>query len=171
MKRTPLNRKKPLQAKGTLRRATGLSAGKKPLGRGKPLRSGRAAVERLILRQAEPGRDVWKAKRYGRCAACLRYGRLIRHHVLLEQAVRHHTGADPWDLRNALDLGADCRCHANHHQAFDGAGNDLRLPFRLVPPAAIAFAVETIGEGPALNYFQRRYRGTPDHLPKGARCQ
>ena len=108
------------------------------------------ALERLRKRRAEPGYDVWHRTRYGRCAICGKRGTILRHHVVLEQHVRVE-GGNPWDLRNSLDIGSRCDCHLNHHFA------SHRIPFRVVPAAARAFADELLGPGRAELYFQRYY--------------
>jgi hypothetical protein len=80
--------------------------------------------------------------------------RLHAHHILLEQIVLREAPERQYDLANRMLLGERC-CHAGHH----GPGvKDTRLDFACVPSAAVLFAVEVIGEGPAEAYFQRRYR-------------
>lgn len=101
----------------------------------------------------EPGRREWKKPHWGPCAACGLDDQLVRHHVVYEQHLRAEglAGAVVWDLRNALDLGMWCRCHARQH-----AGAQ-RLPASLLPAAALEFAVEVFGEGRAALYFSRYY--------------
>lgn len=100
----------------------------------------------------EPGYRAWHAAVWGRCAVCDQPGRLIRHHVVLEQHVRAAGGA-PYDLRNALPLGYyACSCHRDHHHAV------RRLPLARVPPAAVEFAIELLGEPAAIDYLARYYR-------------
>lgn len=101
-------------------------------------------------RTSEPGYREWHQPLFGRCECCGRPGRLLRHHVILEQHVRALDG-DPWDLRNAIKLGVHCRCHAQHHLAA------ARLPCSKVPAPAIEFASELLGPGPADLYFDRYY--------------
>lgn len=96
------------------------------------------------------GEKRWKAPRYGRCAICRRQGRIVRHHVVYQQHLRIY-GGDLWDLRNALDVGLWCQCHANHHSAT----SRIRLP--IIPDAAIEFAVEVLGASRAALYFARYY--------------
>lgn len=112
-------------------------------------------------RKLEPGELAWKTHPAGGCAVCGNYGPLVRHHILLAQIVRR-AGGDVWDLRNGLLVGDPwtCSCHARHH-----AGGDGRIPFSKVPSVAVAFAVETVGEGPAAEYFERRYFAARDSLP------
>lgn len=98
----------------------------------------------------EPGREEWKRPHWGRCALCGERGLLIRHHVVLEQHVRAEFG-NPYDLRNALPLGAYCRCHRLHHQAA------ARIPRSAIPPAAVEFAVELLGPERAELYLARYY--------------
>lgn len=102
-------------------------------------------------RRSDPGWREWHEPTYGRCEACGAAGLLIRHHVVLEQHVRSH-GGDPWDLANSLLLGAyACRCHSEHHAA------TRRLSLALLPDAALAFAVDLLGEQPAAIYLRRYY--------------
>lgn len=97
----------------------------------------------------------WKEERYGRCSVCRRPGRLIRHHVVYQQHIRPLEG-DLWDLRNALDLGLFCRCHANHHAAV------RRISLSIIPDEAVAFAIDLFGVSRAAMYFARYYDATPD---------
>lgn len=102
--------------------------------------------------RAEPGYRQWHAPVYGPCAVCGLRGRLVRHHVITEQLVRREGGA-PWELANCILLGYGdrCGCHRLHHRAL------AKLPLSLVPAAAIAFAVELLGAGPAEAYLHRYY--------------
>lgn len=100
-------------------------------------------------RSDEPGYRVWHSPAFGRCAVCDQPGRLVRHHVVLEQHLRA-MGAPAYDLRNALDLGMHCRCHSQHH---NGA---RRIPVSKVPDDAIAYASELLGDGVGA-YLSRYY--------------
>jgi hypothetical protein len=75
---------------------------------------------------------------------------LERHHVITEQTVRREHG-DPWNLCNSMELGRYCACHRRHTSA---AG---RLPLTAVPDAALAFAVDLLGEARAADYLARYY--------------
>ena len=99
--------------------------------------------------RGEPGWRDWHQPIWGNCAVCSQPGRLERHHVVLEQHVRA-AGGDPWDTRNALELGRYCRCHRDHHQAA------RRISLKHVPDQAVAFASELLGEG-AGAYLSRYY--------------
>jgi len=118
----------------------------------KGLRSRRtdAALRALHARQREPGYEEWHRTRYGRCAVCGRRGTILRHHLVYEQHVRR-AGGDPWDLRNALDVGALCACHQRHHTAA------RRIPLRLIPAKAHTFATELLGPARAELYWSRYY--------------
>lgn len=116
------------------------------------LRPSPASRRKARAKLAEPGRAAWKAAHSGRCEGCGRRGPLVRHHVVEEQDVRRY-GGDPWDLRNAMELGRYCRCHADHH-APNGRG---KLPLARVPRAAVEFAVLLVGEDRAVNYLRRHY--------------
>lgn len=102
-------------------------------------------------RKANPARDAWKTQEFGRCAVCGHLGYLVRHHVIYAQHVRRADPSLEWDQRNAMLLGQDCTCHASHHAAVK------RIPLELVPEAAVAFAVDLLGEEFAAAYLQRRY--------------
>lgn len=141
VKRSPLKRKK-----GLTRKASQLSPGRPGSGAGTRSGPKRSTVDRTT----EPGREEWKTTRRGRCAICGRSQLILRHHVVYEQHVRA-AGGDPWDLRNAMDVGAFCRCHANHHSAVE------RIPMRLVPDAAADFAMDLFGFARAAVYFARYY--------------
>jgi hypothetical protein len=108
--------------------------------------------ERQVL--DEPGRREWKQQHRGCCSAC-GYGPddLERHHIVTEQRLRQegYSGTVIWDLRNALEVGRWCRCHARHTT---GAHRFARS---IIPPAAVEFAVEVLGDGPAELFFQRYY--------------
>jgi hypothetical protein len=64
--------------------------------------------------------------------------------------VRREHG-DPWDLRDSLELGRYCACHRRHTSAV------ARLSLVIVPAAAIAFAVQLLGEHQAAAYLARFY--------------
>lgn len=118
-----------------------------------PLRD--RTAERQAVKFSEPGRAEWKRAHRGRCAACGEWGEMVRHHIVTEQRLRAegYDGAIVWDLRNALDLcmWPPCRAHARHHS---GAH---RLPRSIVPPAAVEFAIEVLGEHRAGDWFARYY--------------
>jgi hypothetical protein len=113
--------------------------------------SARSRAKQKARRAAEEaGRSVWKMERTGTCAICGRRGRVLRHHIVYEQHVRRE-GGDPWDLANALDVGARCLCHAKHHSGAE------RISLQLIPEVAMAFAVDLMGEDRAVDYFRRYY--------------
>lgn len=144
MKRSPL--------KGT----TGLR--RVALKRTKPVRAHRKPA------MATPAMFAYKEVRWGACTVCGAVGMIRRHHVVLEQHVRAEQG-DPWDLRNALWIGAFdyvCRCHSRHHH--QPARGDTRIPLSLVPDAAFEFAVDLFASKPfpdayAADYMCSHYRG------------
>jgi hypothetical protein len=103
-------------------------------------------------RREEAGYKAWHSPSWGRCAVCSQPGRLQRHHVVLEQHCRAQ-GADPWDMRNALELGMWCRCHRDHHQAA------RRIPVSKIPGDAVDFCTALYGPGAAA-YLQRYYSAT-----------
>lgn len=118
-------------------------------------RGRRRALDRRISRQREPGYAEWHEPRSGRCAICGKPGLLLRHHVLYEQHVRRE-GGDPWDLRNSMDVGRYCTCHADHHAAV------RRIPVRLIPQDAQDFIIELLGSARAALYVARYYRTEED---------
>jgi hypothetical protein len=118
------------------------------------LRPSPAARRRQRAKHAEPGRAEWKAPHSGRCEGCGRRGPLVRHHVVREQDVRSE-GGDPWDQRNAMELGRYCNCHGDHH----APNGQRKLPLEKVPQTAIRFTVELMGEDRAVNYLSRHYSG------------
>lgn len=103
-------------------------------------------------RSGEPGYRQWKAPVTGPCQVCGTVGRLVRHHVILEQHVRA-LGGDPYDLRNSLLIGAGyvCRCHREHH------GACRRIPRCRLSAAAVEFAVELLGPEGGEDYLERYY--------------
>jgi hypothetical protein len=106
---------------------------------------------RPVDHSGEPGYRAWKKAEHGSCAACGARGLLLRHHVIHEQHVRA-LGGDPYDLRNAIQLGYyACACHREHHAAV------RRLPRAILPPEAVEFATELLGAGPAEAYLSRYY--------------
>lgn len=104
---------------------------------------------RPVDRTPEPGYKEWHRPAWGNCAVCDQPGRIQRHHVVLEQHVRR-AGGDPWDMRNALELGMYCRCHSLHHQAAE------RISLAKIPDDAREFAIELFGGG-ADGYLARYY--------------
>lgn len=160
LKRTPLARRTPL-------RNTPLERSSAPLKPSKPLGGGLARKGKA--RPLEPGEAAWKRKRYGRCAACNRYGRIVLHHVVRESDIRAMASPQAvaegicWRMENALGLGApyamggnpDCQCHAQHHMR---GISDRRLPLSLIPASARTFAVELMGHEAAWAYLEAHYR-------------
>lgn len=161
-RRTVSLARKPLPARKTpLERSSSPSRSAGGLGWGNPQPHSKGPVE--------PGETVWKRKRYGRCAACGVYGRVIWHHVLTEQMIVREASPEQlaagarFDPRNALPLGAPgpwggrCDCHAAHHAA------SRRLPLRLVSADARRFAAEILGEERAADWFARFYWSGTGH--------
>lgn len=108
------------------------------------------ARARREARSREPGFAEWHEPRRGKCRVCGRRGRLLRHHVVYEQHVRN-MGGDPWDLRNAMDVGAHCDCHELHH------GGSARISAERLPEDAVRFAVRLMGRDRARAYIGRYY--------------
>ena len=77
--------------------------------------------------------------------------RLERHHVIAEQRVRRE-GGDPWDLRNSWLLGAYCKCHSRQTTAAE------RLPAAKIPPDAVEFGIELLGQERWELEVERYYR-------------
>jgi hypothetical protein len=103
----------------------------------------------------EPGRREWKKAHWGPCAVCGEDDQLVRHHCLYEQHLRGQeglAGAVIWDLRNALNVGMWCKCHARQHSGAQ------RIPASLLPAAAHEFGIEILGEGRWTLYVARYYR-------------
>lgn len=159
-RKTPLVRKDPLQSRSPER----FSGPPRP-----PKPNGQRLSQGKKLQALGPGETVWKRKRYGRCAACGAYGRVIWHHVLTEQMIVREASPEQlaagarFDPRNALPLGAPgpwggrCDCHAAHHAA------SRRLPLRLVSADARRFAAEILGEERAADWFARFYWSGTGH--------
>jgi hypothetical protein len=99
-------------------------------------------------------RAAWKASHNGPCGVCGRRQPLLRHHVIYEQHVRK-AGGDPWNLRNALDVGLLCDCHRKHHASGPGR---VPIPLGKIPTAAVEFAADLFGKARARLYFDRYYR-------------
>lgn len=118
-----------------------------------PLRD-RSRERQAVIRN-EPGRAEWKRQHQGCCSAC-GFGPddLERHHIVTEQRLRQegYSGAVVWDLRNALEVGRWCKCHGRH------TSGAHRFARSIIPPAAVEFAIEVLGEYPADEYFRRYYR-------------
>lgn len=73
------------------------------------------------------------------------------HHVVYEQIVMRYSPELKYDPRNAMRL-CNPVCHFDRqHNAGD------RVPMSVVRDETIAFAVEVIGEGQTINFFQRYY--------------
>lgn len=102
-------------------------------------------------RRAEPGRLQWKTQVHGICAVCKKRQLCVRHHVVYEQHVRRE-GGNPWDMANAMLLGAWCTCHADHHSG------KARIATSLIPETALDFAIGLLGTDRAALYIARYYR-------------
>ena len=140
MKRSPLKRTSSLKRTAPLARK---ALRKVPLAT--------SIQERLAAAEVARAKEKWKTVRRGPCAVCGRRQLIIRHHVVLEQHIRA-AGGDPWDLRNSMDIGEFCRCHANHHSAVE------RIAFAKIPDEAVAFAIDLYGEAKADWYLERYYK-------------
>ena len=99
-------------------------------------------------------KEWYNYKRVGPCESCGKRGYRQAHHVVRQQNL-------PKDLlndtRNRMLIGPMC-CHYGHSNY---GVNDRRILYSKVPPAAVAFAKEVLGTGPALEYFRRYYREAP----------
>ena len=106
-----------------------------------------------------PGARAWHDHpTWGLCQGCGKRARLQAHHVLVESYVEHAAPERVFDLANRILLGVLC-CHPDHHHP---GCRDTRLEYEQVPKAAVAFAIEVIGAGPAIEFFRRRYRNAPN---------
>jgi 5-methylcytosine-specific restriction endonuclease McrA len=99
------------------------------------------------------GQDGWDLELRAACANCGGRGRHTLHHVIYGQRVRQEKG-NYWDPRNALTLCK--RCHENHH-----AGRP-RLKLSKLRDANYEFALELLGPGKVLNYFEAKYADDGD---------
>lgn len=100
----------------------------------------------------DPQRQLWKTSHAGFCqCGCGRFAmHLERHHVLdLQVLKREHREDVAWDARNAMLLHP--QCHGRHTSAM------RRIPLSSVPEAALAFAVDVLGEDRACLFFSRYY--------------
>lgn len=168
MKRSPLKRTTPLARKQPLRASTRpVEPSYRSLGT-TPQTGGRRPQRPAKRRPLEPGEEAWKRKRWGRCAGCGAYGRIVLHHCVSEQELRRSASdliefGVVWNQQNAIKLGAPyamggnprCSCHDGHHHP---GVNDTRLPMSVVPSSAIAFANLILGPDRAEDYFKRHYR-------------
>jgi hypothetical protein len=77
------------------------------------------------------------------------------HHVIYEQVVERE-GGDKYDTRNAMRL-CHPKCHLDRQH-----GRQDPVPMSVVRDETIEFAVELMGIGKTINYFERRYAGTED---------
>ena len=78
--------------------------------------------------------------------------------ILVRAQVVRREGGDPWDLRNALDVGTEavCRCHARQHSAFQ------RIPLSRIPDAALDFIIELLGSERAALWLASHYSQDDD---------
>lgn len=72
------------------------------------------------------------------------------HHVIYEQVVERH-GGDKYDTRNAMRL-CNPKCHLDRQH-----GRQDPVPMSVVRCETIEFAVELMGIGRTINYFERFY--------------
>jgi hypothetical protein len=72
------------------------------------------------------------------------------HHIIYEQVVTRE-GGDKYDVRNALRL-CHPKCHLDRQH-----GQQDPVPMSAIPDEAIEFAVELMGIGKTINYFERYY--------------
>lgn len=73
---------------------------------------------------------------------------LQRHHIVELQRCKRE-GAPLYDLENSILL------HPHHHERHTSASR--RIPLEAIPEAAVRFAMNWLGEGPAANYFEIYY--------------
>lgn len=77
------------------------------------------------------------------------------HHVVHEQVVER-AGGDKYDTRNAMRL-CNPKCHLDRHH-----GRQDPIPMSAVRDETIEFAVELMGIGKTINFFERWYGATED---------
>lgn len=129
--------------KNTLKRTEGLQRA--------PLTDARGTRGRKTRRGTSGGctQAQWYEAKGDRCVCCDRRGSgLQQHHVVYEQHVVA-AGGDIWDPRNGLTVCVDC--HDAHH------ARTAVIGVWLLQDAALEFAADTLGSGPAYEYFRRRY--------------
>lgn len=101
-----------------------------------------------------------EAKYQGRCQHpnCKRplSKRWHAHHVVYEQIVMRHRPELKYDPRNAMRL-CNPKCHLDLQH-----GQQDPVPMSVVRDETIEFAVEVIGEGQTINFFQRHYGGAEE---------
>ncbi len=133
MKRTPLKRTSGLKRTTPIKRS-----GLRPGRRVHPDREGKVAFQRAAQQQL----------------ACMNpqcpnpAAPFNAHHVVYAQHVRRE-GGDVFDPRNVMRLCTEC--HDRYH------GNRSLIPAEVLPPAAVAFAVELLGRERAAAYLARYY--------------
>jgi hypothetical protein len=94
----------------------------------------------------------WKDHGPGYCeCGCDRFSLHRERHHVLERGwlVKNGFGRYEYDQRNSMMLHP--HCHANHTSAH------RRIPIESVPEAALAFAVDLLGEDRAALELSRRY--------------
>lgn len=142
-----LGRSKPLERRTPLRQTTPLRRSR--LSRSRPARR----VETPAEREA---RLAWSEPKAGwcKCGGCGDPGRyelyLENHHVVTRSKLKQIGREDVlFDQRNSMRLAKHC------HELHTGHARKIRI--EVVPVAAVAFAVEVLGEGGAWAYFQAHY--------------
>lgn len=83
-------------------------------------------------------------------------GKWHAHHVVYEQIVTRERPDLKYDTRNAMRLCVP-KCHLDRQH-----GRQDPVPMTVVRCETIEFAVEVIGVGRTLNFFQRFYAGAED---------
>lgn len=120
----------------------------------------RARPKKVTRTEAE---FAWKDHRSaGPCqCGCFRFSMHLERYHILERSwlVKNGFGRHQWDQRNSMLLHP--LCHARHTNAF------RRIPVEAIPEAALAFALDLLGEDRAAMEIARRY-GTQVSLRKAA---
>jgi hypothetical protein len=134
-------KRSPLKRAAALKRTT-------PLARKPRRRSGAAAAryrpDTTAFREAARAQGACMNPRCPRPDRCW-----TSHHVVYKQHLIAEKAPDLFPPADAMRLCVDC--HAAYH------ARSLRLPADVLPPAAVAFAIELLGRERAAAYFARYY--------------
>lgn len=101
-------------------------------------------LPRQLFREAARKQRKWRAPE------CAHHARGHAHHVLYEQHAKLE-GANAHDARNAMHICSGC--HYAHHHRTDGH----IIPATDIPPAALEYLIEVLGEDRADAYLARYY--------------